>query len=458
MDEYHNLIAPKDHVLRYKDKLIALRKMLRKADNAIIVGATATPIINGSTKAIVEEIKGEKYKHSATNEGFVSYFMSLPSSIYPRVDPGPPDIVLPYIVQVPICGENLKRYDKEIKAKTGMVKMRNYENMSTSYGFRKGFAAKLHVAPYSHATKLSAIAAYILADKRKILVLQDRSTGFRALEEIMEYTARDMKYPCVNGECWAAMYDDTTENTRIRNLFNHKSNNKGQKLRIIIADGKTFAEGVSFKSVQLILLVDVPKNIIEYEQYIGRVLRSCVYQSQVPKADQKVRVEICVSIHPDQKVVTADQYYLKLLKDAQVKNHKLLVDLEKDSIDKAVLAPLIGAGGVDYPVNMHPETRVLRIPKGSIPAADVVRVRQPGVGDLRMRCAELQIKIPPKSKKSEIVQLLEAKLGLKISGKPGSIRTKREEGVYDDLRVEKAFYHRFKKDESPRVETCLQIS
>jgi len=91
MDEFHNLIKPHDSVKKYKSKLNKLKHALYEARGSVIVGLTATPIVDSIKDAdeILRVIKGKEYQ-GKNNEGFLSYFQTMPPSVFPRVESGNP--------------------------------------------------------------------------------------------------------------------------------------------------------------------------------------------------------------------------------------------------------------------------------------------------------------------------------------------------------------------------------
>ena len=70
-----------------------LRDMLRTATNSVLVGFTATPLMDDGSGTLTAEklldvIKGESAVRSKlSNEGFTSYFMGAPSPVFPAVKP-----------------------------------------------------------------------------------------------------------------------------------------------------------------------------------------------------------------------------------------------------------------------------------------------------------------------------------------------------------------------------------
>ena len=91
MDEVHNLIRPPPGVdKRMLKRLKRMRDALYSAKGSIIVGLTATPFVKDETdgKELLRMIKGNEYKDAPTNQGFVSYFNTLPKINLSRNETG----------------------------------------------------------------------------------------------------------------------------------------------------------------------------------------------------------------------------------------------------------------------------------------------------------------------------------------------------------------------------------
>ena len=91
MDEVHNLVRPSAEILRNEKRmemLRRLRQLLRTAENSVIIGLSGTPLCDVPAEALALRnlIKG-RHHQSLTDEGFVSYYMETPPSVFPRVTP-----------------------------------------------------------------------------------------------------------------------------------------------------------------------------------------------------------------------------------------------------------------------------------------------------------------------------------------------------------------------------------
>jgi hypothetical protein len=99
MDEVQNLLQPSPEIQKSKQRVLMLDKlkcMLATAKNSVLVGFTATPLVGDdeAAKPLLDVIKG-RGNESLLDEGFVSYFMSTPSAVFPLVSPSKVPAELP---------------------------------------------------------------------------------------------------------------------------------------------------------------------------------------------------------------------------------------------------------------------------------------------------------------------------------------------------------------------------
>jgi len=91
MDEVHNLVRPSAEILRNPRRMLMLqrlRQLLRTAENSVIVGLSGTPLcdVPAEAEALMGLVKGRRGKE-LSDEGFVSYYMDTPPSVFPRLTP-----------------------------------------------------------------------------------------------------------------------------------------------------------------------------------------------------------------------------------------------------------------------------------------------------------------------------------------------------------------------------------
>lgn len=383
MDEYHNLYSPRSvpGERSYAANLRRLREGLRTAKNSVIVGATATPVdTKHDASVVLREIKGDKYKGSRTNEGFVSYFQELTPGIYPRVLPGPPNRVFPHIHRVPIAGANLTKYREKMRALKGaptdkdMARMQNYANMANHHAAVRHIRAKLGKYPYSYATKLAFVAQSLLAQRDlKTLVLMSNATGLSALIEIMDHMMRAERRgggsTCFK-HCWFVLEDKPKKSgtdVELLERFSEDDNARGKHLRVAVANARFYSEGVNFKSVRRLVLVDVPHTYQSYDQQVGRVLRSCAHHTQLADTpgEWTVKMDMYVAVEPGAARDTPDEYFLKKLHSDRIALRSQMDVLHDVAVDRVTLQPLLDASGTaSEPAQVVTEHT---LPPGSVP-------------------------------------------------------------------------------------------
>ena len=91
MDEVHNLVKPSDEILRNPRRmqlLRNLRQLIRTAQNSVVIGFTGTPLSERPEDArmLLDLVKGPGASE-LTDEGYVSFYMDAPRSVFPVVYP-----------------------------------------------------------------------------------------------------------------------------------------------------------------------------------------------------------------------------------------------------------------------------------------------------------------------------------------------------------------------------------
>ena len=115
----------------------------------------------------------------------------------------------------------------------------------------------------------------------------------------------------------------------IKTVFNMEKNLNGSKLKIILGSS-SIKEGVSFKGVRQVHIIDPYWNLPRLEQVIGRASRFCSHKD-LPKEKRTVKVYIYLSIHKDDPE-TIDQYIYKL----SLRKNKLVNEFEKAIKESAI--------------------------------------------------------------------------------------------------------------------------
>jgi hypothetical protein len=97
----------------------------------------------------------------------------------------------------------------------------------------------------------------------------------------------------------------------IKCIFNRKDNEDGSKIKIMIGS-PSVREGVSFKRVRQVHILEPYWNMSRVLQIIGRAIRFCSHKD-LPKKDRNVEVYLYLATH--QGDTTIDQYIWSLAKE-----------------------------------------------------------------------------------------------------------------------------------------------
>ena len=342
IDEVHNVFKPGKSQEGTANR-VRLRKWLTDCRDTVLFGMTATPVANFALRErerdqLMALVKGPG-SQSKNDKGYIFNFDLLHPDLFPYTSP---DLTtckcFGNTVEVPLQGENLKRYKAEAKAVKvpapltsakakalstrevsaavtrrlkALRKLANYCNSSGATYFQRlrhgGFEKKFQGNPHSTATKMAKIAEDVAArPQEKTLVVVHRLSSYRAtlvalrylfkqagvrfagfLSEADDdvYTSDDTQSALGGGERKKkskskskGLYDITL---KAFNNFNPvhgvkygESAGKGQ-IRCLVADSQEFSEGVSFLGVQRLIIVNPPATYTEWMQVIGRPLRAC---------------------------------------------------------------------------------------------------------------------------------------------------------------------------------------
>ena len=107
----------------------------------------------------------------------------------------------------------------------------------------------------------------------------------------------------------------------IKTVYNRDENLNGSKLKIILGSS-SIKEGVSFKGVKQVHIIEPYWNLPRLEQVIGRASRFCSHKD-LPKEKRNVNVYVYLAVHEHTKE-TIDQYIYKL----SLKKNKLVNEFE----------------------------------------------------------------------------------------------------------------------------------
>ena len=309
MDEVHKLHEEQPHKLAER-AVSYLRQGLERARNSVIVGFTATPVVNSPMDArrLLDTLRGYKYAAAETDEGFVSFYQKLHKNVFaqPRFK----------TVNVTLYGDNLDVYNK--KEIEGVRDLHPYCNMSRTYrtSVRAGspYALALKQDPKSTATKLHAIVKSVMKKRVRTLVLVHRESGFRAIKCIWNSLAKEK----------AIFLMEETEKHQL------KGYNEGQG-RVVFADAKLYEAGVSFLNVRRLVIADVPLSWASWRQRIGRVLRFCGHDNR----KKKVKIDMFVARRPS-GIPSEDERNLRKLDDEDTELTEAMQELRAVSVDRTV--------------------------------------------------------------------------------------------------------------------------
>ena len=349
MDEVHNLVQPPPGTdARMIKKLAKLRHALYTAKGSVIVGLTATPIVKNANdgKELLRIIKGREYASAQTDEGFISYFNALPSSIYPIALP---DTQAIKVIRVPLIDENLKRYmekDKQrklipkldaesfktfssanVKNKEKLVNsiwgLMNYCNMAGYYTQANSakFASGVRKAPAAYATKLDVIANEAIKYPHKCAILIHRKLGFQALKRVIKTKMRgDASRFAFMGK--PKSLKEQRDNPILSAFNNKDTNGRGEKIKCLVLDADFYGEGIDLIGVRKFIIAHPAPNYAAYKQWVGRVFRSCAYTYLRPN-ERNVQVDMYVAKIPSGEK-TADEIMLHLLRAETMEMEKAL--------------------------------------------------------------------------------------------------------------------------------------
>ena len=107
---------------------------------------------------------------------------------------------------------------------------------------------------------------------------------------------------------WSGDTDDLLKD-EIRNVFNHKNNEFGSELKIILGSSAA-STGISFARVQEVHLIDPYWNWSKMDQIIGRAIRFCSHKDVSPDR-RLVKIYIYLSTHPNLKM-SVDQHIMQI--------------------------------------------------------------------------------------------------------------------------------------------------
>eukprot|EP00927_Polykrikos_kofoidii_P085505 TRINITY_DN9322_c0_g1_i2.p1 TRINITY_DN9322_c0_g1~~TRINITY_DN9322_c0_g1_i2.p1 ORF type:complete len:1659 (+),score=336.30 TRINITY_DN9322_c0_g1_i2:46-5022(+) len=303
MDEAHNLVRPST---QFEEQLGRLRLHLYGARGSVLAGFTGTPVGNDAEEGrqLLDVIKGQAAQ-LCCDEGFVSSFHARANADFPREIPvkGIPDGVVhegmfdDLVKRTSLHGEALKRYLlKEVEfqivprllrlpEEKRMARLANYCNIHVHYGhFYGAHKEALLKDMKNHAPKFFAVVRSVQKNPEKAVVMLSREMGYKVMVDILRKTGRKHGFR-------VATLDELGD-------FNDaRKNLRGERFRVLVAETNQAGEGIQFKQVRRLYLVDVPLRHSDIVQRCSRCVRLGGHAA-LPEAERSLAIELHVAQIP----------------------------------------------------------------------------------------------------------------------------------------------------------------
>lgn len=317
MDEVCNLVR---HTARFEDQMGRLRTYLYAARRTVLAGFTGSIVGSYASdrRRLLDIVKGESAVQGS-DEGFISSFRARDSPDFPEEVPvkGVLDGILhegvfdSFVRRHTLHGEALKRYMlKEVEyaivprllrlpEEKRYLRLSNYCNVHVARcsGAQKDALLK---DVKEHAPKLHAVAKSVSKSTEKAVVMLGREMGYKIMLEVLTRAGKRANFRVATLE-ELADYNDPRKNLR------------GERFRVMIAGSSELGEGVQFKGVRRLYIVDVPLRLSDLMHRASR----CVQfegHADLPPAERKFAVELHMAHLPKfLKQAPGSLIYLALL-------------------------------------------------------------------------------------------------------------------------------------------------
>lgn len=319
MDEAHNLIRPNPHRVKLatsRANLETLRHLLQACTGSVVACLTATPCVDEG-RELLDIVKGPG-PGTRTDEGFVSCFMGHDAA-FPVVRP---EGRLPTISRVvlPDRGSMLENFLAE---RPGTLGRRRHEYAAKKQDWHPAFLADLLARPHEVAPQVLRTAELIAAAPGKVLVITDAHHGFFPLEYLWRHrfgghgtvkallgrkTDRRSFDPAMIGVAPRLLRD------QVLGPFDHPTNDDGGQIKALLLNAAEFSEGIDFKSVRRIILLDIAGSWGDLQQRVGRAIRTCSH-ARLPVSDREVEVHMVVSTLPPRGYVRTMRQRRAIVRD-----------------------------------------------------------------------------------------------------------------------------------------------
>lgn len=278
VDEIHNLVAPSKKILEHgalKSNLAKMRKYLYESPERL-AGFTATPIVDKPEQGmeLLNIVKG-KHNSSEGNEGFIAWYMQRHPKVFARA------AERPKVIDVPVKGIPLVEAQQKSQKHAD-----RYLHASFYFNSSAENIKKIVSNPEVFAPKLARIAEDIARHNKKTVVLIEKTQGLKALAAILE-KKHQIKTLILEGDVPSENSSGFKKWANTMEEFNSPGNDYGKIYQVAVCDAATYSEGVSFKSVRLIVLAAVAERFGLMQQRLGRALRSCSH-SRLPEEERTV--------------------------------------------------------------------------------------------------------------------------------------------------------------------------
>lgn len=390
MDEAHNLPHPDPALIFHPVSLQNLRHLeeeMYESTNAVKVLFTATPIVKtfADARRILRAVKGRENEHK-NDEGFISAFYSTPQSAFPLAIPN--DRMLPTIVSVELAGDDLdfttslgnyvnrmmkadgtfnQEFMNNIRSRQFYDYTPAYVNNQSGKELHKDLVGKRAgvVAP-----KLYKAAQMIAAAKGKVIVITGRSNGFFNLATMIDNNS-EFKDAIGGGKtrallgklnersdyhpqkCGGVSSHGPKLSTCVKAEFDEESNDDGHAIKCLLLEASQYSEGSDFKTVQTIIMLDVPESWAKDMQRVGRAVRMCSHK-RLPLDQQQVHTYLLVATLPDyarshgrvhdlRTVLTVDELRLVDMIKQRDDIEGGMCQLINSAVDRATLSTVVEA-------------------------------------------------------------------------------------------------------------------
>jgi hypothetical protein len=179
--------------------------------------------------------------------------------------------------------------------------------------------------PKMHCPKIAKLLAEIKRNKGKHLVFSTFvKSGVNVVKAALEAAGWvDLNAVYADSKAWAeaknrvfCIWDGSVKDqdkVKIKSIVNKKDNMDGRRVRVIIGS-PSIREGVSFKHIQHMHLMDPVWNASAKTQVEGRAIRFCSH-SDIPKDHPFLKREVCVHVY---KLVAPKGWVYELTADQEI--------------------------------------------------------------------------------------------------------------------------------------------